>query len=307
MGVQGPSILDKGDRPRPVASVAGSPDRKEAMQRQAVLIAVFGTSYPDAAQAFERFGTHVRERNPEAELRWAYTSTVVRRKLAARGHHTESVEEALEHLAADGFRSIAVQSLHTIPGAEYHKVRGDITRFRHRETARDTHIAVGKPLLCGYADTVRVAKAMLAGAPAQRQPDDALVFMGHGSEKHAADLFYIALASVLGRLDPRALLGTVEGHPTLDDVLEACRSGGCRRAWLLPLMAIAGDHALNDMAGEGDDSWQSTLTRAGIACTPVLSGTLDNPGIRNVWLDHLTAALMSLRAPFGESGHIPLF
>ena len=52
-------------------------------------------------------------------------------------------------------------------------------------------------------------------------------------------------------------------------------------------MAVVGDHAANDMAGDDDDSWKSMLGRAGIKAEPVLRGILDYAGIRNVWLDHL--------------------
>ncbi len=38
-------------------------------------------------------------------------------------------------------------------------------------------------------------------------------------------------------------------------------------------MSVAGDHAKNDMAGDGDDSRQTILTKAGIQCRPILNGT----------------------------------
>jgi len=66
------------------------------------------------------------------------------------------------------------------------------------------------------------------------------------------------------------------------------------KAYLLPFMAVAGDHAMNDMAGDENDSWKSVLTADGVACVPVLRGTAENQAFVDIWLDHLQAALERL-------------
>ncbi len=260
--------------------------------KQTILLVAFGTTVPRAAEAFSRFETATKARFPDAEIRWAYTSTIVRRKLAERGEAKESVVDALERLAYDGHRTIAVQSLHTIAGAEYHKMLREISVFRHKPVDRNIVVKVGSPLLAGYEDAQRVAQALIQEAVPQRNNSEALVYMGHGSERHASDLAYVALASMLNNTDKRAWLGTVEGHPTLADVIAHCKAAGVKKAWLIPFMAVAGDHALNDMAGDEEDSWVSVLTKEGIFCTPVLKGTLDIAGIAGVWLDHLETAIL---------------
>jgi len=146
---------------------------------------------------------------------------------------------------------------------------------------------VGKPLLFDFEDTGRVARALLDDAPEQREESDALVFMGHGSAHHPSDFFYEALAAFLIDLDKRAFLGTVEGELSIEDIVRQCKEAGCEKAWLIPFMAAAGDHAVNDMAGDDEDSWKSILGREGIEGVPILRGILDCAGIRDVWLDHL--------------------
>ena len=59
-------------------------------------------------------------------------------------------------------------------------------------------------------------------------------------------------------------------------------------------MAVSGDHAVNDMAGDGDDSWKSVLTADGVACEAVLRGTAEIPAFVDIWLDHLQAAVERL-------------
>jgi len=52
-------------------------------------------------------------------------------------------------------------------------------------------------------------------------------------------------------------------------------------------MAVAGDHARNDMAGNGPDSWKSLLGKEGFTVEPVLRGTAEIPEIVDLWVDHL--------------------
>jgi len=261
-------------------------------EKQAILLVAFGTTLQRAAEAFSRFESATKVRFPDTEIRWAYTSAIVRRKLAEQGEAKESVGEALERLVCDGYRTIAVQSLHTIAGAEYHKMLREISVFRHKPLAQNVVVKVGSPLLAGYGDVQRVAQTLIQEAVPERNSSDALIYMGHGSERHASDLAYVALASMLNNIDKRAWLGTVEGHPTLADVVAQCKAADIKKAWLVPFMAVAGDHALNDMAGDEEDTWVSVLTKEGISCTPVLKGTLDIAGITGLWLDHLETAIL---------------
>jgi sirohydrochlorin cobaltochelatase len=91
------------------------------------------------------------------------------------------------------------------------------------------------------------------------------------------------------------LIGTVEGTPSLDDVRRVlARSARFPKVYLQPFMAVAGDHAVNDMAGDEEDSWKSVLEAAGLTCVPVLRGTAEFPAFVDIWLDHLQAALERL-------------
>ena len=55
----------------------------------------------------------------------------------------------------------------------------------------------------------------------------------------------------------------------------------------MPLMVVAGDHAVNDMAGPEEDSWQSVLTADGWQVRSVLQGLGELPAVRRIYLDHL--------------------
>ncbi len=92
--------------------------------------------------------------------------------------------------------------------------------------------------------------------------------MGHGTH-HPANAFYAALMFQLQLKDPNVYIGTVEGYPELDTVLTLLKKNQIQKAYLIPFMSVAGDHAKNDMAGDENDSWKSIISKAGIECVPV--------------------------------------
>ena len=58
-----------------------------------------------------------------------------------------------------------------------------------------------------------------------------------------------------------------------------------------PFMLVAGDHALNDMAGDEEDSWKSILTQKGYDVECVLEGMGVLPGVQELYCQHLSALL----------------
>jgi sirohydrochlorin cobaltochelatase len=85
-------------------------------------------------------------------------------------------------------------------------------------------------------------------------------------------------------------VATVEGYPTLEDILPKLEAKEIKKVYLLPFMAVSGDHARNDMAGDEPGSWKSILTKKGLTCEPVIKGTIEAPEVVDVWLDHLRVA-----------------
>jgi sirohydrochlorin cobaltochelatase len=92
------------------------------------------------------------------------------------------------------------------------------------------------------------------------------------------------------RKHPNFLVGTVEGTPSLEDVIAQLKGKGLKRALLAPLMLVAGDHAHNDMAGDDDESWINVLSKEGIRGEAHLKGLGENPEIRALLLEHLKEA-----------------
>ena len=104
------------------------------------------------------------------------------------------------------------------------------------------------------------------------------------------------MADRVAAADGRIFIGTLEGEHCIDALLPSVTASGAKAAWLLPLLSIIGKHAEQDMAGDGLSSWRGRLESAGIACRPVLTGTVEYDGFARIWIDHLRTALERLAA-----------
>ena len=253
--------------------------------RDAILLTAFGTSVQEANSAYDNIEEEFRKAFPDTEIRWAYTSTFIRKKLRERGKTIDSPAEALARLGEDGFDHVYVQSLHIIPGSEYHDVLNVAERFnRMPEGLKKTTVI--EPLLYSDDDMHAVSNTLIENIPQERKSNEAVVFMGHGSH-HAANIYYPGMQYYLWNKDDNLLVGTVEGAPTFNDVLEKLKAKNIKKIWLSPFMAVAGDHAKNDMAGDGPESWKTLLEKEGFQVQPVLKGMAEYDNIVKIWIDHL--------------------
>lgn len=264
---------------------------QERPRKDGILLVAFGSSEKTAQVSFENIDRKVKKAYPGIPVRWAYTSNIIRKKLAGKGMHLDSPEVALAKMQDQNFTHVAVQSLHTIGGAEFHDLRRTVNAFKIIGGLEK--VVLGYPLMSTQKDMEQVAAAVTASIPAERSKEDAVVLMGHGTH-HPSNAFYAALMFQLQLDDPNIFVGTVEGYPEVNLLKQLLLERKIKKAYLMPFMSVAGDHAKNDMAGDEKDSWVSILTAAGITCVPVLKGTAEFDEYVSIWVDHVGESLRQL-------------
>ncbi len=262
-------------------------------EKTGILLVAFGSTMPEAQVSFEKIDERVRSEFPDVDVRWAYTSSIIREKMAGQGTDLDSPALALSKMMDEGFTHVAVQSLHTIPGEEYEGLVDTAESFEGMPKGIDK-ISIGTPLLYSDADMRAAVSALKSVFPSERKDGDSIILMGHGTH-HAANIYYPASQYYFELVDPNVYVGTVEGSPSLDDIMKELKSRKKGRVFLMPFMSVAGDHARNDMAGNESDSWKSILSEAGYDCIPVLKGTAEVPAVLDIWVDHLKTAYSELK------------
>ncbi|MFC3395137.1 sirohydrochlorin cobaltochelatase [Brenneria rubrifaciens] len=255
--------------------------------KKALLIISFGTRYPSTRRKnIDACEQHLAANCDDRDLFRAFTSEMIIRKLRDRdGLLIDNPAQALQRLADEGYQDVAIQSLHVINGDEYEKVVSEARAFR----ARFQRLVVGAPLLSRFDDYQQLITALKGQMPAL-QADERVIFMGHGASHHAFSA-YACLDHLMITQNVPALVGAVESYPEIDHLIGRLRRQEVRKVHLMPLMLVAGDHAINDMASDDADSWKSRIEAAGIATQSWLQGLGENPLIRDMFSRHLDAAL----------------
>lgn len=279
--------------------INGSDDNKKA-----ILVVSFGTSYEKTRKlTIEKIENLIRDRYEGYEIRRAFTSYGVIKKLKVTyGIYVDTPEEALERLKEEGFKEVIVQPLHLIPGEEYEYIKNVVDSFKNR-VCFDS-IKLGRPVLYfkgeeeGIPDDYSI---MIEALKLQFSQNETVIFMGHGSH-HPANAVYSCLQSVL--MDKgfhNVYIGTIDGYPKLDNVIGNLKNHGIKRVKLMPLLLVAGDHAINDMAGDEEDSWKSILEREGFEVEIYLHGLGENSKIQSIYLNHVEDTILNRYSKIGKT------
>ncbi|MBP2028285.1 sirohydrochlorin cobaltochelatase [Acetoanaerobium pronyense] len=253
--------------------------------KKGILVTSFGTSYPETREkTIGAIENHIKEKFSDFEVRRAFTSSMVRKKIEKNeGIKIDDVDEALKKMKEDGFEEIYISSLHIIPGHEYKKV----THGAYRNKEGLNKIECARPLLYSKEHYDEVV-SFIEEIANDLDKDEALVLMGHGSD-HAANSAYVMMQYLMDR-NPNTIhsyMGTVEGYPEIEDVLKEMKSYGYKKVKLMPFMIVAGDHAINDMASDEEDSWKTIFEKEGYEVETILKGLGEFETIRKIFAERL--------------------
>ena len=138
----------------------------------------------------------------------------------------------MEQLAKAGYDEVMIQPLLVIKGIEYEKLIHDMEPFREHFSS----IRIGTPLLSTADDFKAITQAIETAAAAFQT--DVVVFMGHGSE-HPANAAYAGIKRQLDKNQSNNIyIATVEGTPTLEDIIPLLKQKQISSVTLTPFMLV---------------------------------------------------------------------
>lgn len=251
------------------------------MTKKAILVVSFGTTYVQARQrAIAATEKAVQDAFPKYDVFRAFTSKIVRQRI--KEHEDIAIDDpatALKKLAERGYQEVAVLSLHFIPGIEYDLLQGIVEQSRGLFKS----IRLTKPLLDCMADFQRMVD-FLRKQSDYLPADKAVLWMGHGT---AASAFttYACLDHMLR--GSKSFVGAVESYPDVEAEIPRLQAAKISKAFIQPLMLVAGNHAHNDMAR----TWKGDLQESGITARPILKGLGEYPEIQQMFIDKLKSIL----------------
>ncbi len=291
---------------------------KSKNSKTAIVVASFGTTYPKALKSILNVTDAIQKEFPNTEVRLAFTSNIIRkiwheRKSDPKWTSRKDIPKQLfsikgplatiADLQDEGFKNIIVQSTHFYAGEEFMDLLAYINGLNSIKTIKAKYrpfnkLVVGRPLTGQWGDQrdykediVALAKALKKDVELAKQKRAALVYMGHGNEFFSTGI-YVQLQDVMRKMykTTKIFIGTVEGYPSFENVLEGLKHTKTKKVVLKPLMLVAGDHANNDMAGDEESSWKSILEKNKIHVYPVLEGLGENQKVVKIIVEHVKEA-----------------
>ena len=241
------------------------------LSNQAIIIASFGSVDSKVrSQTIEALFIDIKSAFKNFEVRQAYTSNFIRRKLKLQGIEILSIEEQIEALKTEGIEKIIILPTHLTPGEEF---ENKILPFE------DENIIVLPPLFSISADTEFDKFSFNTILNCFKVLDnEELVLIGHGSP-HRHNPVYENLQNLADSKNLKIHIGVIEPSdtPNFDDVFKRLQKNKATDILIAPLLFNGGTHISSDIAGDSD-SWKSRLLEKGFhirICTDGL-GSFEN-------------------------------
>ncbi len=296
-------------------TLASNSGKSSKEGKTAIVIASFGTTVPSAVTAIINIIDQTKAAYPNTEVRVTFTSNIIRS--VWRGRHDDAqkwldmgipseilyvknIISTVGDLREEGYRNIIVQPTHMFYMEQSQDLKSYVDGLASIQTTKAKwrpfdKLVMGRPALGMpgdrydyHVDIAKVVETLAGDAELAKKEGAMLVYMGHGNE-HWSTGIYAETQKKMREVYPevKTYIGVVEGMPSLDDLLPAMGHAQTKKVILKPFMIVAGDHAVNDMAGDEADSWQSMLVEKGYDVQPVLKGLGSNDDFAKIFVAHI--------------------
>ena len=287
--------------------------------KEAIVLAMFGTTVEPALQSLLNIRARIEVKYPHVPVRMAFTSNIIRKKWQHRALDAEYISThpeipldilhvktplaTIADLQNEGYDTIVIQPTHVSMGEEFLDLHTYVNGLMSMGTLKKVKykpfhkVVLGRPALGTYGtkhpyakDIMRVAEAVAPDVQIAAREGAGIVYMGHGNKFFPGNGgAYLELAAVMRKMYPDIVttIGNIEGFPGIDDVMETLRLYGIKKVILKPFMIVAGDHSMNDMAGDEADSWKSVLQKNGFEVVVVAKGLGENEQFADIFVANI--------------------
>lgn len=265
------------------------------MSKKALVVISFGSTFADTRiHDIGGIEQALATAFPAYDQFRAFTSNIIRKRLAERGLNIDDTVTVLENLKKAGYEEIILQPTHLLHGEEFEQ---KILALKETYSPFFKKIIISSPLIVDDSDFKLVATALIAQMP-KCSADEGIVFMGHGTPRNnnaAHGHTYVRMQELFDELNVPIVVGTVEEEdaPNFEAVLEQITKRGYKKVHMFPLMVVAGDHANNDMYGDDEDSWKSQIEAKGVATEGHLNGIGRYKAIQALYILHVLQAIQN--------------
>lgn len=251
-------------------------DNLQGQDKVAILMVHFGTTHDDTrALTIDAMNKKAKAEFPNVEQREAYTARIVIKRLGERGIEKQKPLDVLTQLQKDGYTHVLVQTSTIIDGVEMESLQKDIAEVQ----SQFKEIRIGDPLLYSPDDYEKLIDVLTK----EMDPQTAYVWVGHGTYDSNTAQYAMLDYMLKAKGHKNCFVGTIEGYPSYEDMLQQLQASGLKKVVLVPLMFVAGEHAKNDIA----EDWKTDLEKDGYSVDVKMEGLGQNPDVQDLYISHL--------------------
>ena len=243
--------------------------------RSAIILVSFGSADDSIREkTFDKLAAEIKEKFSAYEVRQAFTSNFMIKKLARRGIFIDNLPESVQKLRSEGFKRIIILPTHLTPGEEFdNKIK----------ICAASDVKIIPPLMSEPLDE-KILETILDCF--KKSADEDLILIGHGSP-HRHNPVYENLQRLAGE---KVHIGVIEPSdtPNFADVIERLKKSRAEKILLAPLLFNGGIHVAEDIAGE-KNSWQSKLAAQGYKIRVIRDGLGTFKNFRELYIKNLEA------------------
>lgn len=248
----------------------------QAGDKVAILMVHFGTTHDDTrVLTIDAMNKKAQAEFPDVELREAYTARIVIKRLGERGIVKQKPLDVLTQLQKEGYTYVLIQTSTIIDGVEMESLQKDIAEVQ----SQFKEIRIGDPLLYSPEDYENLINVLTQNVDSKI----AYVWVGHGTYDSNTAQYAMLDYMLKAKGHTNCFVGTIEGYPSYDDMLQQLKASGLKKVVLVPLMFVAGEHAKNDIA----EDWKTDLEKEGYSVDVKMEGLGQNPEIQDLYISHL--------------------
>lgn len=218
-----------------------------------------GTADLEVLDRYEQIIDNI-DTNKYSEVIKAFASDKIIGKLKTRHNISiPNLRQGIEKFIKIGVEHITVATLFLIEGKEYEEAEHMIREFRKQNSNQSiniTHAAlIPQDKERSYEFIDRISPII--------NKEDEIIMVAHGTSHSAQMSYYELQESLTDKGYENIHLGTIEGKPSFEDIVNKLKNRNIKRVVLQPLLFVIGFHGKKDLISENPNSWKSRLIKEG--------------------------------------------
>ncbi|MBK1813545.1 sirohydrochlorin cobaltochelatase [Clostridium sp. YIM B02505] len=213
-------------------------------------------------EALDRYNQVVEniDTSKYAEVFKAFASDKIIGKLKTRHNISiPNLREGIEKLIKIDVEDITVATLFLIEGKEYEDAEHVIKEFTKQNSKPNINITHAALIL---QDKERNYEFIDKISPIINKEEE-IILVAHGTSHPAQRSYYEFQKCLRDKGYDNIHIGTIEGEPSFDKIVNQLKNRNIKRVVLQPLLFVLGFHGKKDLITDNPSSWKSRLIREG--------------------------------------------